>query len=109
MDALPINEENKVDYCSKNKGKMHACGHDVHSASLHWTGLILNELKSEFNGTIKLIFQPGEEKIPGGANLMIKDGLLNNNPEACIAQHVFPELEAGKVGFRSGNIYGFSR
>ena len=102
MDALPINEENKVDYCSKNKGVMHACGHDVHSASLIGTGLILNELKSEFNGTIKLIFQPGEEKIPGGANLMIKDGLLNNNPKACIAQHVYPELEAGKVGFRSG-------
>ena len=102
MDALPITEKNKVEYCSKNKGVMHACGHDVHSASLIGTGLILNDLKSEFNGTVKLIFQPGEEKIPGGANLMIKDGLLNNNPEACIAQHVFPELEAGKVGFRSG-------
>jgi amidohydrolase len=102
MDALPINEENKVDYCSNNKGVMHACGHDVHSASLIGTGLILNELKNEFNGTIKLVFQPGEEKIPGGAKLMIKGGMLNNNPDACIAQHVFPELEAGKVGFRSG-------
>ena len=102
MDALPILEENKVDYCSINKGKMHACGHDVHSASLIGTALILNELKSNFNGTIKLIFQPGEEKIPGGAKLMIKEGLLQNNPKACIAQHVYPDLPTGKVGFRSG-------
>ena len=102
MDALPIYEENQEDYCSNNKGVMHACGHDVHSASLLGAGLILNELKSEFNGTIKLVFQPGEEKIPGGAKLMIKDGLLNNNPQACMAQHVYPDLQAGKVGFRSG-------
>ena len=102
MDALPILEENKVDYCSINKGKMHACGHDVHSASLIGTALILNELKSNFNGTIKLVFQPGEEKIPGGAKLMIKEGLLQNIPQACIAQHVYPDLPTGKVGFRSG-------
>ena len=102
MDALPILEENKVDYCSINKGKMHACGNDVHSASLIGTALILNELKSNFNGTIKLVFQPGEEKIPGGAKLMIKEGLLQNNPQACIAQHVYPDLPTGKVGFRSG-------
>lgn len=102
MDALPILEENKVDYCSINKGKMHACGHDVHSASLIGTALILNELKSNFKGTIKLVFQPGEEKIPGGAKLMIKEGLLQNNPQACIAQHVYPDLPTGKVGFRSG-------
>ncbi|MDA9809913.1 M20 family metallopeptidase [Flavobacteriales bacterium] len=102
MDALPILEENKVDYCSINKGKMHACGHDVHTASLIGTALILNELKSNFDGTIKLVFQPGEEKIPGGAKLMIKEGLLQNNPQACIAQHVYPDLPTGKVGFRSG-------
>ena len=102
MDALPILEENKVDYCSINKGKMHACGHDVHSASLIGTALILNELKSNFKGSIKLVFQPGEEKIPGGAKLMIKEGLLQNNPQACIAQHVYPDLPTGKVGFRSG-------
>ena len=102
MDALPVLEENKVDDCSINKGKMHACGHDVHSASLIGTALILNELKSNFNGTIKLVFQPGEEKIPGGAKLMIKEGLLQNNPQACIAQHVYPDLPTGKVGFRSG-------
>ena len=102
MDALPILEENKVDYCSINKGKMHACGHDVHSASLIGTALILNELKSNFKGSIKLVFQPGEEKIPGGAKLMIKEWLLQNNPQACIAQHVYPDLPTGKVGFRSG-------
>jgi amidohydrolase len=109
MDALPIKENNKVDYCSKNKGVMHACGHDVHSASLIGTALILNELKSEFAGTIKFVFQPGEEKIPGGAKLMIEDGLLDNNPQACIAQHVYPDLLSGKVGFKWWYIYGFSR
>ena len=81
---------------------MHACGHDGHSASLIGTALILNELKDEFEGTIKLVFQPGEEKLPGGAKLMIEDGLLKNKPIACIAQHVYPELPVGKVGFRSG-------
>jgi amidohydrolase len=102
MDALPIQEENNLDYKSKNDGLMHACGHDVHSASLIGTALILNELKDEFEGTIKLVFQPGEEKLPGGAKLMIEDGLLKNKPIACIAQHVYPELPVGKVGFRSG-------
>ena len=102
MDALPILEDNNVDYKSKNKGIMHACGHDFHSASLIGTALILNELKEDFNGTIKFVFQPGEEKLPGGAKLMIEDGLLNNNPQACIAQHVYPDLKVGKVGFRSG-------
>ena len=102
MDALPILEDNNVDYKSKNKGIMHACGHDFHSASLIGTALILNELKEDFNGTIKFVFQPGEEKLPGGAKLMIEGGLLNNNPQACIAQHVYPDLKVGKVGFRSG-------
>ena len=82
---------------------MHACGHDVHTSSLLGTAKILNELKNEFSGTIKLIFQPGEEKAPGGASLMIKEGVLENpKPTAIFAQHVFPSLEAGKVGFRSG-------
>tara|TARA_B110000971_G_scaffold12694_1_gene11843 strand:+ start:39 stop:1214 length:1176 start_codon:yes stop_codon:yes gene_type:complete len=102
MDALPITEDNNIDYKSKNKGVMHACGHDVHSASLIGTALILNELKEDFNGTIKFVFQPGEEKLPGGAKLMIEDGLLNNKPHACIAQHVYPDLPVGKVGFRPG-------
>jgi amidohydrolase len=103
MDALPITELNNVEYRSKNTGVMHACGHDVHTSALLGAAKILNELKDEFSGTIKLIFQPGEEKAPGGASLMIKEGVLENpKPEAIVAQHVFPTLEAGKVGFRSG-------
>ena len=103
MDALPIHETNECDYRSTNEGVMHACGHDVHSASLLGTAKILNELKKEFEGTIKLIFQPGEEKLPGGASLMIKEGVLNSpSPNSIFAQHVFPSMETGKVGFRSG-------
>jgi amidohydrolase len=103
MDALPITEANEVDYKSKNIGVMHACGHDVHTSCLLGAAKILNDLKSEFLGTIKLIFQPGEEKAPGGALLMIKEGVLENpQPSSIVALHVFPTLEAGKVGFRSG-------
>ena len=103
MDALPILEKNTCDYKSKNEGVMHACGHDVHSASLLGVAKILNELKNEFEGTIKLIFQPGEEKLPGGASLMIKEGVLENpKPVSIFAQHVFPSMEVGKVGFRTG-------
>lgn len=103
LDALPISEENEVDYKSINEGVMHACGHDVHTASLLGTAKILNEIKEEFEGTIKLIFQPGEEKLPGGASLMIKEGVLKNpEPANIFGQHVYPQLEAGKVGFRSG-------
>jgi len=103
LDALPILEENDVAYKSNNNGVMHACGHDVHTSSLLGVAKILNELKSNFEGTIKLIFQPGEEKLPGGASLMIKEGVLENpTPSAIIGQHVYPELEAGKVGFKKG-------
>lgn len=103
IDALPIEEKNEVEYKSKYKGIMHACGHDVHTASLLGTAKILHEIKNEFSGTVKLIFQPGEEKAPGGASLMLKEGVLENpKPAAIIAQHVFPELEAGKTGFRTG-------
>ena len=103
MDALPITEINNVEYKSKNAGIMHACGHDVHSASLLGAAKILNELKNEFEGTIKLIFQPGEEKLPGGASLMIKENVLENpRPQSILAQHVFPSMEVGKVGFRNG-------
>lgn len=103
LDALPIEEENDVAYKSKNKGVMHACGHDVHTSSLLGVAKILNELKNEWEGTVKLIFQPGEEKLPGGASLMIKEGVLKNpNPSAILGQHVYPQLEAGKVGFKSG-------
>lgn len=103
IDALPIQEENTVNYKSINEGVMHACGHDVHAASLLGAAKILNEVKEEFEGTIKLIFQPGEEKLPGGASLMIKEGVLQNpTPKAIIGQHVFPDLPAGKVGFKPG-------
>jgi amidohydrolase len=103
MDALPILETNTTEYCSVNKGVMHACGHDVHTASLLGVARVLHESRTEWSGTVKLIFQPGEEKLPGGASLMIKAGVLENPlPSYAFAQHVFPELEAGKVGFRSG-------
>ncbi len=103
MDALPILEKNKDLYKSKNVGVMHACGHDAHMASLLGTMKILNQLKNEFNGTVKIIFQPGEEKFPGGASLMIKEGVLEKPaPAKIFAQHVSPEIPAGKVGFRSG-------
>jgi amidohydrolase len=103
MDALPIVEANDVPYKSQNPGVMHACGHDVHTSSLLGTAHILNQLKSEFAGTVKFIFQPAEEKLPGGASLMIKEGVLENpKPQAVIGQHVMPLIDAGKVGFRAG-------
>jgi amidohydrolase len=103
MDALPITEANDVPYKSQNPGVMHACGHDVHTSSLLGVAKILTDLKSEFGGTIKLIFQPAEEKLPGGASLMIQEGVLENpKPQAVIGQHVMPLIDAGKVGFRAG-------
>lgn len=103
MDALPIVEKSPVDYCSQNPGVMHACGHDVHMTSLLGTSRILNELKNEFEGTIKLIFQPSEERFPGGASMMIKEGVLENPaPQIMFGQHVLPTLEAGKVGMKPG-------
>lgn len=103
MDALPIMEANNVPYKSKNEGVMHACGHDVHTSSLLGTARILQEIKDQFEGTVRLLFQPGEEKNPGGASYMIRDGVLKNpQPSGIIGQHVFPILEVGKVGFREG-------
>ena len=103
MDALPILEKNDVPYKSKNDGKMHACGHDAHTSSLLGAARILNELKTEFEGTIKLIFQPAEEKTPGGASIMIAEGVLDNpKPLSIIGQHVHPPLEAGQVGLKGG-------
>lgn len=103
MDALPITEKNNVPYKSQNEGVMHACGHDVHTSCLLGAAMILNEMKEEFEGTVKLIFQPGEEVLPGGAKLMIEGGaLVNPRPELIVAQHVFPSMETGKAGFRSG-------
>lgn len=103
MDALPILEANDQPYSSKNPGVMHACGHDVHTSSLLGAAQILNSLKAEFGGTVKLIFQPGEEVLPGGASIMIAEGVLENpKPQHIVGQHVMPLIEAGKVGFRPG-------
>jgi amidohydrolase len=103
MDALPILEENRASYASRNTGVMHACGHDVHTTSLLGAIQILNQVKGQFEGTVRCIFQPGEEKFPGGASLMIKAGALDNpRPAAILGQHVAPQIPAGKVGFRSG-------
>ena len=103
MDALPIHEENDIDYRSLNNGVMHACGHDVHTSCLLGAARILNDLKNEWEGTVKLIFQPGEEKHPGGASLMIEAGVLQNPaPAAIMALHVYPHLPVGTVGFRAG-------
>ncbi len=103
IDALPIQETNEVPYKSKNAGVMHACGHDVHTSSLLTAIKILNETKGDWEGTVKALFQPAEEKLPGGASIMIKEGALENpNASSIIGQHVMPLIEAGKVGFRSG-------
>jgi amidohydrolase len=103
IDALPILEENEVPYKSKHDGIMHACGHDVHSASLLGAIKILNDIKDDFEGTVRCIFQPGEEVLPGGASLMINEGVLKNpEPKSILGQHVFPDMQVGKVGFRAG-------
>jgi amidohydrolase len=103
MDALPIREENQVPYISLNPGVMHACGHDVHVACMLGSIRILKSLESRLKGSVKLIFQPSEERYPGGALPMIKAGVLDNpRPDFIIGQHVYPELEAGKIGLKPG-------
>lgn len=103
IDALPIKEENQCSYKSSNEGVMHACGHDVHTSSMLGTAYILNKLRDKFEGTVKVVFQPGEERLPGGASIMIQEGVLQNpTVETMTGQHVMPLIDAGKVGFRKG-------
>jgi amidohydrolase len=105
MDALQIQEENQVPYCSVNEGVMHACGHDVHTSILLGAAKILQETRDQWSGTVKLLFQPGEEKNPGGASFMIRDGALQNpSPSGIIALHVHPGLPVGKLSFRKGRV-----
>jgi hippurate hydrolase len=105
MDALPILEENEVSYKSTKPGVMHACGHDVHTTCLLGAAKILSQTKDEWEGTVKLVFQPGEEKNPGGASLLIKEGVLENpKPQGIFALHVNPQLEVGKLSFRDGKV-----
>src|SRR4030095_10229709 len=105
IDALPIKEENTITYKSQNEGVMHACGHDVHTTCLLGAAQILNDLKNEWEGTVKLIFQPGEETNPGGASLLIKEGVLENpKPSSIFGLHVHPSLAVGKLSFRSGKV-----
>lgn len=105
MDALPIQEANNISYRSTRDGIMHACGHDVHTTCLLGAAHLLVKLKDEWEGTVKLIFQPGEEKNPGGASYMIRDGVLKNPvPQSIYALHVHPGLAIGQVSFRSGKV-----
>jgi amidohydrolase len=109
MDALPIVEQNAIDYCSTVPGKMHACGHDAHTASLLGTARLLNELRAELPGTVKLIFQPSEEKHPGGASVMVQEGVLENpHVRSIVGQHVAPNIPVGQVGVRSGQYMASS-
>jgi amidohydrolase len=103
MDALPVQEANDLPFKSCRDGKMHACGHDLHMAALLGAARILNSMRDAFAGRILLIFQPAEEKLPGGANLLIAEGALDDpRPSLIIGQHVMPRLSAGKVGYRPG-------
>jgi len=103
IDALPIQENNTEEFSSENKNVMHACGHDVHLASLLGTAKILNQIKDELKGTVLLVFQPAEEKLPGGAKLMMEEGVFDKyKPDLIIGQHVMPDIPVGNVGFKSG-------
>lgn len=103
MDALPITEKNEVDFKSENPGVMHACGHDVHMSTLLGAAKILSELREHFSGKVLFIFQPGEEKAPGGAKLMMEEGIFEDiQPDMILAQHVLPDMNSGDAGFKPG-------
>jgi amidohydrolase len=109
IDALPVTETTGLPFASKNKGVMHACGHDVHTTALLGAARVLTQMRDQIHGTVKLLFQPAEEGPPlgeeGGAPLMIKEGVLNNpTVSAIFALHVYPEMEVGKLGYVYGGI-----
>lgn len=108
MDALKVNEETGLSYCSKNHGVMHACGHDMHMAMLLGAALILKEREKELKGTVKLLFQPSEEKRPGGARLLLPYLLEEPVPQAIFGQHIFPGLPVGTIGIREGAFFASS-
>ena len=109
MDALPIQETTEYSFASKNDKVMHACGHDVHTSSLLGVAKILNELKENLTGKVLLIFQPAEERTPGGARLMMEDGLFDkHSPDLVVAQHVYTDLEVGRVGLKPGKYMASS-
>lgn len=104
MDALPIMEETGLPYASENIGVMHACGHDGHMAVLLGTALVISKLKDRLCGTIKFIFQPGEEA-NGGAKCVINDGVLKNpDVSGIFALHMIPELPEGTIGIKPGYL-----
>lgn len=110
IDALPITERTKLGYSSQINGKMHACGHDAHTAMLLGVGIVLNERKEEINGTVLLVFQPAEENAPvGGSKQMMEDGVFDTyEPDVIIGQHVWPDLPVGTFGVRPGPMMGNS-
>lgn len=107
MDALPIEEDIEIDFKSVNKGVMHACGHDVHIANLLGVAKILSDLKEEFNGTIKFMFQPGEEKGGGGRKMIVEGILQNPKVDAAIALHIMP-IRQGEILISNSNITAYS-
>lgn len=109
MDALPITENSNLDFQSLNPGVMHACGHDVHMASILGTIRILSQIRDQISGEVLFVFQPGEEKVPGGAKLMIEEGVFKEKPpDMIVAQHVLPDMDAGHVGFKAGKYMASS-
>jgi amidohydrolase len=107
IDALPIQEETGLEFASKNDGVMHACGHDMHTTMLLGAAEILKNMESELKGIVKLIFQPGEEKLPGGASILIKEGVLENpKVDAIFGQHIYPGETEGVVSLNSGPVMG---